>query len=270
MRSPFRTTIRQLWWSPLACFGLAWAFSTTEIGRELEHHALDLCTKFRLGFQKPPDPRLAVVLFEDDTEARLGKPWPVERQYHAQMTQVLALAGARMVAWDVILDASREGEGDAVLGQIAEAANSAGVPVVSAGVTNADPTGAAPGREGPTKPLKHVEGDIGRLQGDKHAFIPYPQLRAVSLYGFADAHPGSDGIRREIPLVVRVGTEAYPSLSLQIILAHHGVKPEDVRVRLGAAVSFPAAGRTMRIPIDGHGNFLVNYRYDKTGHATDF
>jgi len=270
MRSSSRTTLRQLWWSPLVCFGAAWTFSLTDVGRELENHALDLCTRFRLGFQPPPDPRLAIVLFEDDTEARLGKPWPVDRQYHAQMTQVLALAGARQVAWDVILDSSREGEGDALLAQIAEAANGAGVPVVSAGVTNAEPTGAVPGREGPTKPLTHVAGDIRRISGDKHGFIPYPQLRAVSLYGFADAHPGSDGIRREIPLVVRVGTEVFPSLSLQIILAHYGVKSDDVRVRLGDALSFPAAGRTIRVPIDQNGNLLINYRYDKIGHATDF
>ncbi|MBI2497280.1 MAG: adenylate/guanylate cyclase domain-containing protein [Opitutae bacterium] len=270
MSRQHRKTLRQLWWAPLACYGLAWAFSHTDALKQFEWHALDLRTEFRTSFQSGPDPRLAIVLFEDDTEARLDQPWPVDRQYHAQLTQVLALAGAKMVAWDVILDASREGEGDSIMGQVAGAANEAGIKVLSAAVTNPEPTEAEPGKEGPTQPLRHVEGDITRLDGDEYAFIPFPQLRKASLYGFANTPPGLDGIRREIPLAVRVGKEVYPSLSLQILLAHFGVKIEDVRVRLGDAVYFPAEGRTRRLPIDRKGCFLLNYRYDQTGRPTDF
>ena len=116
MRRSILRNFRQLWWLPLACFGLAWLSGRLELVRELAWHSLDWRTKFRLSFQKPPDPRLAVVLFEDATEALLEKPWPVDRQYHMQMTQVLALAGAKMVLWDVILDSTKEGEGDGAHG----------------------------------------------------------------------------------------------------------------------------------------------------------
>ncbi|MDI1336374.1 MAG: adenylate/guanylate cyclase domain-containing protein [Lacunisphaera sp.] len=269
MSRPYRKTLRQIWWAPLACFGLAFALSRTDSLRQFEWHSLDLRTKFRTNFQAGPDPRLVIVLFEDDTEARLGQPWPVDRQYHAQLTQVLALAGAKMVAWDVILDASREGDGDNIMGQVAAAANESGTKVLSAAVTNAEPTGVEPGKEGPTKPLLQVEGDITKLDGDEHAFIPFPQLRAVSLYGFANTPPGPDGIRRNIPLAVRVGQAVYPSISMQILLAHFAVKPEDVRVRLGDAVYFPAEGRTRRLPIDERGCFLLNYRFDQSGQAGD-
>ena len=270
MSRQHRKTLRQLWWAPLACFGLALALHYTDTLTQFEWHSLDLRTNLRTHFQAKPDPRLAIVLFEDDTEARLGQPWPVDRQYHAQLTQVLALAGAKMIAWDVILDASREGEGDVIMGQVAGAANEAGTKVLSAAVTNPEPTGAEPGLEGPTKPIRRVEGDISRLDGDEHAFIPFPQLRAASLYGFANTPPGPDGIRRHIPLVVRVGKEVYPSLSLQIVLALFEVKPEDVQVRLGDAVTFPAEGRTRRLPIDANGCMLLNYRFDQTGGSTDF
>ncbi|HVZ65554.1 MAG TPA: adenylate/guanylate cyclase domain-containing protein [Lacunisphaera sp.] len=262
-------TLRQIWWAPPVCFGLAWALSLTTAVKEFEWHSLDLRTIYRTQHQRPPDPRLAVILFEDDTEARLGQPWPVDRQYHAQLTQVLALAGAKMVAWDVILDASREGQGDDIMGQVAEAAGQAGTKVISAAVTNGEPTGAEPGTEGPTKPLVNVEGDISKLDGDKYAFIPFPQLRAASAYGFADAPPGPDGMRRDVPLVVRLGKEVYPSLALQIVLGFYDVKPEQVRVQLGDAITFPVAGRIKRVPIDARGNLLVNYRYDQTGSNTD-
>ena len=270
MSRQYRKTLGQLWWAPLVCFGLALALNYTDTLTQFEWHSLDLRTNLRTHFQAKPDARLAIVLFEDDTEARLGQPWPVDRQYHAQLTQVLALAGAKMIAWDVILDASREGEGDNIMGQIAGAANEAGTKVLSAAVTNPEPTGAEPGLEGPTKPLRNIEGDIAKLDGDEHAFIPFPQLRAASLYGFANTPPGPDGIRRNIPLVVRVGKEVYPSLSLQIVLALFEVKPEDVRVRLGDAVTFPAEGRTKRLPVDANGCLLLNYRFDQTGRSTDF
>ena len=262
-------TLRQIWWAPLACFGLACFLSRTAALKQFELHSLDLRTEFRVNHQRPIDPRLTVVLFEDDTESRLGQPWPVDRQYHAQLTQVLALAGAKMVAWDVILDASREGDGDGAMGQIAAAANEAGTKVLSAAVTNPEPTSAEPGLEGPTKPFRQVEGDLKKLEGDEHAFIPFPQLRAASLYGFADTTPGLDGIRRDIPLVVRVGRQAYPSLSLQIILSLYDIKTADVHVKLGDGISFSAGGRNFRLPVDDRGCLLLNYRYDQTKKHPD-
>ena len=252
------------------CFGLAWAGSLTDFMQRLEWHTLDWRIAFRTHFQKPPDPRIAVILFDDGTESLLGKPWPVDRQYHGQMTQVLALAGAKMVVWDVILDAVREGEGDAFMGQVAQAASESGTRVVSAAVTNEDPTGTEPGWEGPTRPMPHVEGNISALEGDNYAFIPFPQLRAASWYGFANIPPSPDGTLQEIPLVVRVGREVYPSLSLQTMLLYYDVKPDQVRVRLGDAVYFPAGGRLHRLPIDQRGRLFLNYRYDSVGHFTDF
>jgi adenylate cyclase len=262
--------LRQLWWAPLLCIGLAWLASFTNLVQQMEWRTLDWRIAIRTRFQKPPDPRLAVVLFDDDTEAILGKPWPVDRQYHGQMTQVLALAGARMVVWDVIMDAIREGEGDAFLGQVAQAAGEAGTKVLSAAVTSQDPTGATPGWEGPTRPLPHVEGDIAPLVGDNYAFIPFPQLRATSWYGFANIPPGPDGTLQEIPLVVRVGREVYPSLSLQTLLLYYDVKPDQVRVRLGDGIYFPAAGQILRLPVDRAGRLFLNYRYDHVGSYTDF
>jgi adenylate cyclase len=270
MRNSLGKTLRQLWWAPFVCLGLAWLVSRTNFGYGLEGHALDWRTRYRLDFQPVADPRFAVVLFEDHTETLLEKSWPVDRAYHAQMTQVLALAGAKVIVWDVILDDKRAGEGDTRMGQIAEAAQEAGSVVLSAATYSERPTDAIPGRDGPTKPFRQVVGDIRLIEGNEYAYLPFPQLRAVSLYGFADVSPGSDGMRRWMPLVLRVGQEVYPSLSLQIVLGYLGVNPDDVRVELGDAVSFTSKGRQRRIPIDSRGRFLVNYRHDQVGHPTDF
>ncbi|HXA80358.1 MAG TPA: CHASE2 domain-containing protein, partial [Opitutaceae bacterium] len=261
-----RRKLPWIWFSPLLIYGLVFFAGRAEIIRRFEWHTLDWRTRLRTHFQRPPDPRIAVVIFDDDTESRI-EPWPVDRKWHAAMVQLLALAKASVVTWDVILDSNRSPEGDA---QLAAMAGNAGTRVITAAVTSEDPADIVPGEEGPTRPLPKVTGDITKLLGEERAILPFSELRKASWYGFADTPPGPDGIRREIPLVVRIGRQVYPSLSLQTLLVYFGVKVDDVTVRLGDAVYFPVAGQMRRVPISDEGEYTLNYRYDNIGNPTDF
>jgi adenylate cyclase len=264
----FKSLFGRVPWVPLVLIAAVGMIGRLEFMRNLEWRSLDWRTQLRTRFQSPPDPRLAIILFEDKTEQELKLPWPVDRSVHARLIQLLALSETKVVSWDVILDASREGDGDGVMGEVAQAAIAAGTQVVSAAVT--DPNGSETSQTGLTRPLSHVEGDIGRLLGDEHAFVPFAQLRAASWYGFADTPPGNDGVCREIPLMVRVGRDVYPTLSLQTLLLYFGVNTDDVQVRLGDAVYFSAGNRQFRLPVSADGRFLLNYRYDRLGLRTDF
>jgi adenylate cyclase len=259
-----------IWFSPILIYGLVFFAGHTAIIRRFEWNTLDWRTRLRAHFQPPPDPRIAVIIFDDDTENRIGQPWPVDRALHASLVQLLALAHASVVTWDVILDSDRSPEGDAQLAAMANAARSAGTQVITAAVSSEDPTDVVPGQEGPTRPLPKVTGDIAKLSGDERAILPFSGLRNTSWYGFADTPPGPDGMRREIPLVVRIGRQVYPSLSLQTLLVYFGVKVDDVTVRLGDAVYFPVAGQMRRVPISDEGKYTLNYRYDSIGNPTDF
>jgi adenylate cyclase len=152
-----------------------------------------------------------------------------------------------------------------------QAAAERGVPVVTASVSNADPVEVVAAFDGPTRPLTQVEGDISQLVGDAHALLPFPQLRAVSWYGFADTPQEADGIRRQIPLVVRAGDRVYPSLALQTLLRYFDVPTEAVRVRLGDAIYLPTQTRgELRIPLSAAGRYWLNYRYDQDEYGTDY
>jgi len=258
-----------IWFSPLLIYGFVFFAGHAEIIRQFEWHTLDWRTKLRTHFQPPPDPRIAIVIFDDDTENRI-EPWPVDRKWHAAMVQVLALAQASVVSWDVILDSNRSPEGDSQLAAMAGAAGGAGTRVITAAVSTADQTDVVPGQEGPTKPLPKVAGDISKLLGEEHAIVPFSALCQSSWYGFADVPPGPDGMRREIPLMVRIGRQVYPSLSLQTLLVYFGVKVDDVLVRLGDAIYFPVAGQMRRVPISDEGKYTLNYRYDHVGSPSDF
>lgn len=249
---------------------MAWWVGNLSLVERLGWATLDWRTNFRVRYQAPPDPRISVVLFEDNTEINLT-PWPPDRAVHADMIKLLSLARPSVITWDVLFDATREGDGDAEMGRAAAMAQKMGVKVVTGSVTAPDPSGEDDDVRGPTRPLARVTGDIRKLAGDAHALLPFPALRKETLYGFVDTPPGEDGFRREIPLVVRVGDAVYPSLSLQTLMAYFDVSPEAVRVNLGDAIylSTPQHGE-LRLPVSAAGFFLLNYRYDQNESGLDF
>ncbi len=270
MRQRLLQTLRRFTWSPLICFGLAYLLMQTEAMQQVAWRTLDWRTNLRAYYQAPADSRIAIVLFEDDTEMNLVS-WPPDRSYHGALVELMSLAKPAVITWDVILDAVREGEGDATMGAGVTAAMQAGTRVVTGSVTNYDPVDIPPGEPGPTRPIPQVEGEIGGMYGDNYAIIPFPQLRQASWYGFVDAPRGPDGIIRELPMVVRVGTDVYPSLALQTVLAYYNVTVDAVRVRLGDAVYIkPAAGDEVRVPIDEHGMYFINYRFDHDDLRPDY
>ena len=262
-------TLRQTWWAPLLCYGLALWLARTEPVRLLEARTLDWRTRYRAIFQPPPDPRIVIALFEDGTDTHMA-PWPVDRAWHGQLNKFLALEKAAIVAWDVILDARREGEGDRAMGRDTRQAISAGTGVVVGASTSHAIVEVEPGAEGPTQPLTHIEGDRRAIHGEAYGLLPFPELRAAGWWGGVDAPRGPDGIIREIPLILRMGEKYYPTLALQALLVYRQVPAEAVRVKLGDAVIVPAKDRTWRIPIDHRGWFLLNYRYDQPAGRPDF
>ncbi len=256
-------------WSPLVCFGLAWLLMQTEPMKQVGWRTLDWRTNLRAYFQVPADSRVGIILFEDSTELNVLS-WPPDRAYHGALIELLAQTKPAVVTWDVILDATREGEGDAKMGLSVQTAAASGMRVVTGSVTSADPVEIEPGFDGPTQALADVAGDVTQFYGDEHAIVPFPQLRQASVYGFVDAPRGMDGIIREIPLVVRIGRTVYPSLALQTLMAYYQIPAEKVRVRAGDAVYLPAASGEVRIPISARGMYFINYRYDHDDVQPDF
>lgn len=270
MSSPAaRTTFRQIWWAPLLCFGLAFAASRLEVVRQSEWTTLDWRIQFRALLQPPADPRIVIVLFEDDTDTNLVS-WPPDRAWHGNLNKFMAVEKPAVITWDVILDVSREGDGDAAMAADTRVTIEAGTQVVTGAVTSGDPPEIEPIEIGPTRPLPNVEGGIAGLYGDAHALLPFLELRAAAPYGFVDAPRTGDGVIREVPMVVRVGDKVYASLALQTVMSYYGIEPEQVKVRPGDGVYFQAEGRVRRIPISASGRYLVNYRYDQAPDGSSF
>ena len=119
------------------------------MGQHQEWTTLDWRTDFRAIWQKPPDPRIAVVLFEDDTDANLVS-WPPDRAWHGNFNKFVAVLKPAVVTWDVILDASRDGDGDAKMAADTQAAVDNGTQVIFGVATSIEAVEAKPGPDGPT------------------------------------------------------------------------------------------------------------------------
>lgn len=265
--------LRKTWWMPLVCFGVAFALTKTDPLRMAEARTLDLRTKYRHYFQPPPDPRIVIALFDDNSEAHIA-PWPVDRAWHGQLNKSLTAENAAVVAWDVIFDGrSKVGTGDEDVVRETQRAIKAGTKIVVGAVPGRTPAANQPLAGDPTQRLSQIEGDVSQLEQlavGTFAMLPFTEMRAAGWWGAVNVPQDADGLVREIPLIARIGADYYPSLSLQTLMLYLKVPATAVRVKLGEAIYLPTAERMWRIPIDGKGHFLLNYRYDVVGQRRDF
>ncbi|AOS42996.1 Adenylate cyclase 2 [Lacunisphaera limnophila] len=267
-RFPFKS-LRALWWAPLACYGLAMLLNQTDLVRQFEWRTLDWRTRYRVPFQPPPDPRLHLVLFDDDTEANLVS-WPPPRQWHGQLIELVSVAEAKVLAMDVFITSERDPESDQAMAAGVQAARERGMAVISGAVRSDFPTEATEStRLGPTQPIRQVVGDTSRFVSAQFAALPIPVLREVSHFGFVDVPKfgeervvSASGIPRTPPMLVRIGDAVYPSLSLATVMHYFDVPADRVRVTVGEAIYVPTKDRELRIPIDERGCLFLNYRYE--------
>ncbi len=250
----------------LVCVTVAWLLSLAGWMAGVENITLDLRTRFRARFQAPPDQRLLVAGIDDyGQQADVFGRWPWPRKLHGQMIALAANEGAAVVAWDIMFieEDTADLMNDATLGRYAGAAMNNGTDVVFAAVTSERLTNPVPdGQTVKTVPLTNVEGDIRLLDGDNSMEAPMAALQTLAYFGFVDSPiDPRDGMRRAVPLVVRVGDKVYAGLSLQTLIRYWKVNEAKVRVRLGDAVYVPTFDGECRIPIDQHGRYFVNYRF---------
>jgi adenylate cyclase len=245
--------------APLVALLLLWPVLATGLLEGLENVTVDWRFHLRARSDPAGDPRVIFVMVDEPSLALLGK-WPWSRTIHGRFCQLLADQNPSVVAFDILFtEPSADEKEDDDLSEGATAPQSF--------VSGAEPIDDSNDKEkrtpvtdfGKTQPLSQVEGDISKIGGADAADFPIPVLRKDTFFAFVNAEPGSDGVRRDLPMVVRVGHDVFPGLSLQILCQYWGVAPDQVRVRLGHDIELPSPEGMKSIPIDGSGKMLLNY-----------
>jgi adenylate cyclase len=221
----------------------------------LENMTVDLRFRQRARFDPPADPRVLFVKIDQRSEDVFGR-WPWDRTLHAKFCELASKNNVSVVAFDLVFsEPSRDPKSDANL-----ALGFAMPDAVISGAQYVEEQRDNVASLGQTKPLTDVTGDISLLEGSDYALFPLENLRTASLFGFVNAQPSFDGMRRELPLVVRVGKQVFPSLSLQVLCQLWNIAPDKVQVRLGRDIEISSPDGVKSIPIDTHGRLLLNYR----------
>jgi adenylate cyclase len=242
------------------CFGIAWLLMRSPWLQRIENITLDIRTRFRANFVlATPSDELALIGI-DETSLRKNGHWPWNREFHGTMLQLLSRRQPAVVSWDILFSEPTDADEylaksiamnrsvilgaaqmeDLENGLTPEAARAAGVRVTA---------------------LPNVVGDRTRILTTPAMSAPTPTLARVAEAAFVDTPPGDDGLRRTVPLIVRVGDQVYPTLGLRTLMEYWRATPSQVTVRLGEAVVIDAPQAKRRIPIDEAGAYAINYRH---------
>ncbi len=176
----------------------------------VEAKALDFLMLLR-GQQRSPE--IVLVQIDDDAFEKLGERQPLPRSYIANLIDIVARSGAKVIGLDVELKVSTDpAEDGRLLNAIENAAENGFSKVVPVFYV---------------RPLK--EDDKGMLFRRSPFFDP----RLTGIAGFANAPVDVDGFIRQVPLTLR-GSDgrALPSLALAVAARYAGYDPASLESAL--------------------------------------
>jgi adenylate cyclase len=228
----------------LAAATLAILLKPLPFVRRAEHGAYDLIVK---RIAQPVDPASPVVIVEiNESSIRALAPligrWPWPRVIHASAIEYLARAGAKVIAYDVLLT-EPAGQGTVVInGQsvdlaasdqaLVNAVRSAGNVVLLADATYEGLTqpgvDEAAALEMPGAPYRPGSG----FQARPFVLLPFTPLAGAAAgigHNLLVRDEASDAVRRILPFIEHRGT-AVPSLGLAAAVAFSDTRAESVRL----------------------------------------
>ncbi len=224
----------------LLCLGVTLTvllFYFTGVLESLELKSLD--ARFVMRGNRPSNSNIVVVAVDEPSIAKLGR-WPWPRATHAKLIRSLTDAGARVIAFDVLLtEPDKENlASDAALAKAAASSNE----VVSAFFFN-------------------------QVTSDREAsnpLFPYSDLADATALGFVNLDPDSDGITRQAPLYLTEPRSdgsgvVYPSLAAAAWAISTQRSQKDALKRLQSPSLFGSDNK-----------MLINFAFDPkspTGYA---
>lgn len=246
---------------PLVLF-LALSFSGTRLGQDLENLTLDWRFQLRAWSDPPAAPQVLVVGIDEDALEKLGR-WPWQRSVHAQLMKLLDSRPPSAVAFDLLFtEASSDPAQDQEFGDALALSPVSITAAMAQKLENTKPYESDLAAN--TKAISNIEGDQRLIIGEDTGLMPVGIIGESSHAGFVNSPPGPDGVRRQIPLIVRCGTHVFPSLVLQALLSHEGVETDAVSVILGSSIQVKGTRKTWSIPVDAAGQMTINYRHPRT------
>lgn len=224
------------------------------------------------ALQPPYDATIAHVDLNNSSLLKLKSPY-VDRSHFAQVIGNLAVMNVSAQAYDFVFAAPLEEKGDQALIKATEEAGN-----VYFGLTmellktgqSLKPTSRDPEIDhylDKTKWDAPVRGSVSDFYIGGNTLLTFMELASVARgLGSLSVKFDRDGVLRRMPLLVRFEDAFYPSLSFRVICDYLGVSAENVLVQPGKCITLEGVKnpgdtvpRDILIPIDRHGNMIINY-----------
>ncbi len=227
----------------------------------------DLTVDYRLRLRKPQsvsDQVRLVGIGDNDVGSFLGR-WPFPRAVHGDVLNILNAVGVKHSTFDILFT-----EPSAYTNQDEKLKSAFQKQTRLTLAYHFENAGLASESKESQEETPHFLPDGARyglalsrselVRGQK-PIAPFEALS--SNYGAVNVVPDADGVIRRVPLFFVHGNRLYPSLALQTVMTALGVRADQVAVEPGVAVTLVETPQgNLRIPIDEHGQYRINYLGD--------
>src|SRR5712691_9141758 len=279
--SPLNTAKRRQWWLTLLVLGGAWLFAhlwcwlLPQVLESWNAQTMDQLFVLRDAVEqlRPRyDDTLVHVDLDNSSVQELGTFY-LNRTQYAQVVRNLTAMQVAAQMHDFIFAAPANAVDDEALIEATAAAGPLYYGLALTLESGAQPSPAPPLSAAAASYLQQTTWAVA-LQGDPRGFyrgtkplLTFPPLAAAARgLGYLSLKPDRDGVFRRLPLLVRYGEAFYPSLAFRGICDYLHVSPEKIVVHPGTHIILrdayrpgAHAPRDIVIPIDQHGNMLINY-----------
>lgn len=262
-----KTQFFALIFAPPIITAIMWSTWSTDIVRRLENVTIDWRFVARADSDPEPDSRIALVGIGSVSLKNIARWQDWNRSIHAKFLETLTYRPPSVVAFDLFFsEPSVNQEEDLVfsdaLSLFPSAITGMRIDTSKEALQRHQEVPFPPVSLYATKPFTQVVGNVDGLLTGPTADTPVEIIAQSSWTASVNSPPSQiDGMRRKVPLVVRIGEEVYPSLALQIVMQLEEASRKDVLIELGKKISVPKKkGGTWNIPVDKDGYLLVNYR----------
>lgn len=241
----------------------AWLPPAAGLFRQFEARTYDLRLRLLRDAEPASIDEIVVVDIDRRSIQKLGRYYQWPRARFLRLIDVVTGGGARALAFDVLFDPvdpladslfaqGVRAAGNVVLGVAFSASDS------STFLYPMDRLPAGLAGEGRDLDLRDPSG-LFVAQDCLEAPMP-AALNAARGWGFVNARPDDDGVIRRAALAASFNGAFHPSLALAVAIELEGWQGASFVAQPGRLVVRPVAGPETRLPLDGEGNLLLNFR----------
>jgi CHASE2 domain-containing sensor protein len=230
--------------------------------------------RLRLRGQRPVHPAIVTVEIEKESLKAFKFKWPFARDQYAVLFNGLKNAGARAVGVDLLFlgpDVNPPVPGTkitndqllaAVIDRDSRIVNAFYFPLVMADGHDLAPRESLtidPGQATWARFTTNLPDGVDLLRTTNVPFDMEKDIAdATADVGHVGLFQDVDGTIRALPLMIDYHGRAWPSLSLLLVSRYLGANWRDLRFTRGKAF-LPYPGGELAIPVDAHGQVLINY-----------